>query len=171
MNVELREISKENKEEFREVCNAVDRSYLTDRLPHPYTQEDADWWVNMVSEHDGKDGLWRAIYADGKLVGTVSVEKRNDIFRKDGELGYFLLTEYWSKGIATKAARQICRLAFEKLDIIRISGNYFEPNIASGRVMEKVGFKHEGKKINAAVKGEKVYNLHLMGLLKEEFLG
>ena len=102
---------------------------------------------------------------------VISVEKRNDIFRKDGELGYFLLTEYWSKGIATEAARQICRLAFEKLDIIRISGNYFEPNIASGRVMEKVGFKHEGKKINAAVKGEKVYNLHLMGLLKEEFLG
>ena len=43
------------------LCNAVDRTYLSDRLPYPYTEADADWWLGMVAGNDGKEGVWRAI--------------------------------------------------------------------------------------------------------------
>ena len=33
------------------LCNAVDRTYLSDRLPYPYTEADADWWLGMVAEN------------------------------------------------------------------------------------------------------------------------
>lgn len=66
----------------------------------------------MVSEHDGKDGVFRAIVADGKIVGSISVEQKTDVYCKDGEIGYLLLTDCWSKGIMTEAVRQICAVAF-----------------------------------------------------------
>ena len=94
----------------------------------------------MVAENDGKTGVWRVIYVDGKLVGNISVEKRQDVYHKDGEIGYLLLTDYWSKGIMTQAAKDICRIAFEELDIVRITGVYYAPNAVSCRVFEKVGF-------------------------------
>ena len=90
---------------------------------------------------------------------------------KDGEIGYLLLTDYWSKGIMTQAAKDICRIAFEKLDIIRITGVYYAPNAASGRVLEKVGFEYEGTRKNGVAKGEKIYDLCMTGLLKEKFDG
>lgn len=171
MNIELRIPAKEDKEGLITVCNAVDRKYLSDRMPYPYTDESADWWIHMIAENEGKSGVWRVIYVDGRLVGNISVEKKEGVYGKDGEIGYLLLTEYWSKGIMTEAAREICRIAFEKLDIIRITGVYFAPNIGSKRVLEKVGFEQEGMKKNAVSKGGHIYDLGMMGLLKENFIG
>ena len=84
-------------------------------------------------------------------------------------VGYLLITDYWSKGIMTEAAKEICRIAFDKLDIIRITGVYYEPNVASGRVLEKVGFEYEGTRKNGVTKGDKTYNLCMTGLLKEKY--
>ena len=171
MKIELKIPTMEDKDELKAVCNAVDRKYLSDRLPYPYTDESAEWWINMVAENDGKTGVWRVIYVDGKLVGNISVEKRQDVYHKDSEIGYLLLTDYWSKGIMTQAAKEICRIAFEKLDIIRITGVYYAPNVASGRVLEKVGFEYEGTRKNGVAKGDKIYDLCMTGLLKEKFIG
>ena len=169
MKIELKIPTMEDKEGLIAVCNAVDRKYLSERLPDPYTEEAAEWWINMIAENEGKTGVWRVIYVDGKLVGNISVEQKQDVYRKDGEIGYLLLTDYWSKGIMTKAAGEICRIAFEKLDIIRITGVYYEPNAASGRVLEKVGFEYEGTRKNGVAKGDKIYDLCMTGLLKERF--
>ncbi len=169
MDIELRIPTIDDKEGLKKLCNAVDRTYLSDRMPYPYTDEAAEWWINMVAENEGINGVWRVIYYGGKLVGNIGVEKKSGVFHKDAELGYCLLTEYWSKGITTEATRQICRTAFDKLDIIRITGEYYGPNAASGRVMEKVGFEYEGTRKQAVIKGENVYDLCMTGLLKEDF--
>ena len=167
MNVKLVKWTQENKHELIRICNEVDRSYLSNRLPYPYTEESADWWLGMVSEHDGKDGVFRAIAADGKIVGNISVEQKSDVYCKDGEIGYLLLTDFWSKGIATEAVRQICAEAFSELDIIRITGLVYAANIASARVLEKNGFAREGLQRNAVYKDGKIYDLCLFGKLKE----
>ncbi len=167
MNIKLKIPTEEDKEGLKALCNAVDRRYLSDRLPYPYTDEDADWWIRMTAEKEGKSGIWRVIYVDGRLAGNISIEQKSDVYRKDAEIGYCLLTEYWSRGIATEAAKRICRIAFAELDIIRITGLYYEPNTGSRRVLEKAGFSYEGTMKNAVVKDSKVYNLCVMGLLKE----
>ena len=93
MDVKLVKWTQEIKPDLIKICNDVDRSYLSNRLPNPYTEESADWWLGMVSEHDGKDGVFRAIEADGKIVGNISVEQKSDVYCKDGEIGYMLLTD------------------------------------------------------------------------------
>ena len=166
MTLELIKWSPTLKQELIDICNDVDRTFLSNRLPYPYTEEAADWWLGMVSEHDGKDGVFRAIAADGKIVGNISVEQKADVYCKDGEIGYLLLTAYWSRGIMTEAVRRICEIAFSELDIIRITGLVYAPNIASQRVLEKNAFVQEGLQRNAVYKDGKVYDLCIYGKLK-----
>ena len=165
MKVVLKKWSPDLKQELIYICNSVDRAYLSNRLPYPYTEESADWWLGMVSEHEGKDGVFRAVVADGKVVGNISVEQKTDVYCKDGDVGYLLLTEYWSKGIMTEAVRQICEIAFSELGIIRITGLVYAPNAASKRVLEKNGFALEGLQKDAVWKDGKVYDLCLYGKL------
>ena len=89
MIVSLHTWSDNDRESLIVLCNAVDRTFLSDRLPNPYTEVDADWWLGMVVENDGKEGIWRSIWADSELVGSISVERNSDeqrdvkLYRKD----------------------------------------------------------------------------------------
>ena len=103
---------------------------------------------------------------DGRLIGNISVEKKADIYRLDGEIGYFLLDEYKGQGIMTEAVSQICELAFSELDICRITGLVFAENTASARVLEKNGFKPEGCMKQAVIKNGMLHDLLVYGKLK-----
>ena len=154
MNIVLKPWEIADKAELIALCNAVDRTYLSDRLPYPYTGYDADWWLGMVELNEGKMGVFRAIVVEGKIIGSISVERNKDC-RHDGKLGYMLLTEYWSKGIATEAVSQICEIAFRELSLDTISARVHEQNIASIKVLEKNGFNWSPvgtKEIRQAVK-------------------
>ena len=120
----------------------------------------------MVEGHDGKDGIFCSVSVDGMIVGNISVEQKSDVYRKDAEIGYLLITEKWSQGIMTEAVGQICDIAFSSLDIIRITGLVYEPNSGSRRVLEKNGFLLEGTMKNAVVKEGRVYDLCVYGKLK-----
>ena len=65
------------------LCNAVDRTFLSDQLPNPYTEADADWWLRMVTENEGKEGVWRSIWADGQGIGTEAVRQMCGIAFKE----------------------------------------------------------------------------------------
>ena len=141
------------------LCNAVDRTFLSDRLPYPYTEADADWWLGMVAANEGKEGVWRAIVVDGQIVGSISVERLANVQRNAGSIGYMVLTPFWSQGIGTEAVRQICGIAFRELALERIIGEVFPENLASARVLEKNGFRLEETKAGAVVKGGKAMDV------------
>ena len=49
MTITLHKWASADKEALMALCNAVDRTFLSDRLPNPYTEADADWWLGMVA--------------------------------------------------------------------------------------------------------------------------
>ena len=151
---------------LQQLCNAVNRRYLSDSLPKNYTIFDAKWWLNRVVKGDGKDGLWRAIVVDGQLIGSISLERKSGNFRIDSELGLMLLDEYSNRGIATFAVGQICREAFATLDIHRITACVFSPNEASQRVLLKNDFRLEGTLHAAAIKDGNIYDVCIYGSVK-----
>ena len=163
LKLELRHWTQADAMELTSLCNAVDRRFLSDRLPNPYTEKDAEEWLKMVTDNDTITGIYRAIVYDGKLIGSISVEKKDD----DAEIGYMILNEYTNKGIATEAVKQICSIAFKALSIEQITANVFQPNIASIRVLLNNGFKYKGAITNAVIKDGNVYDL-LIYVLTEE---
>ena len=163
MKIEIKQWALSDAKELTNLCNAVDRHYLSDRLPNPYTEKDAEEWLKMVTDNDEITGIHRAIVCDGKPIGSISVEKKDD----DAEIGYMILNEYSNKGIGTEAVKQICPIAFKVLSLEQITANVFHPNIASMRVLLKNGFKYKGTIPNAVVKDGNVYDL-LIYVLTEE---
>ena len=164
LKLELRHWTQADAKELTSLCNAVDRRFLSDRLPNPYTEKDAEEWLKTVSENEAVTGIYRAIVYDRKLIGSISVEKKED----DAEIGYMLLNEYTNKGIAMEAVKQVCTIAFKVLSFEQITANVFQPNIASMRVLLKNGFKYKGTIPNAVVKDGNVYDLLIYGLTDKE---
>ena len=164
MAITLHTWTPADKPALMALCNAVDRTFLSDRLPYPYTEADADWWLGMVAENEGKEGVWRAIIVDGQIVGSISVESKADENYAVGAIGYMILTPFWSQGIGTEAVRQICGIAFRELALERIIGEVFPENLASARVLEKNGFLLEETRAGAVVKGGKAMDVKVYGL-------
>ena len=94
MTVDLHNWTFSDREALMALCNAVDRTFLSDLLPYPYTVADADWWLGMVAENEGKEGVWRSLWADGNLVGSISVERKDGDENNIGDLGYMILTSW-----------------------------------------------------------------------------
>jgi RimJ/RimL family protein N-acetyltransferase len=59
------------------------------------------------------------------------------------EVGFRLAKQYWGQGLATEAARAVVRHGFEVLGLDRIIGLAQPANVASQRVLEKSGLRHE----------------------------
>ena len=119
MHVTLMPFSGEYAQALASLCQAADRTYLSGRLPSPYTLRDAQAFICHVSEEDGKAGLFRAIVMDGALVGNISVERKSGISCRDVEIGYLLHPRCASQGIMTQAVGQMCALAFARFDLLR----------------------------------------------------
>lgn len=61
-----------------------------------------------------------------------------------GEIGYWCAREARGRGVVPRAARLICRHAFESVGVERLQLTADPSNRASQRVVEKVGFRREG---------------------------
>lgn len=167
MKIEIRKWTLDDAAGMADVCNNVDRTFLTNGLPYPYTEDNAKWWIeNNIFQKEGTEGTFRAILVDGKVVGNISVERKSDVFSHDAEIGYLLLDEAKGKGVMTKAVEEVTKIAFDELDIIRITGKVYAPNIASIRVLEKNGYELEGTAKKAVVKNGNIYDMHIFGKLK-----
>ena len=161
MTINLHEWTSADTGTLIALCNAVDRTFLSDRLPYPYTEADADWWLGMVAENDGKEGIWRAIVVNEQIVGSISVERMAYDQLNVGAIGYMILTPFWSQGIGTEAVRQICGIVFQELAFDRIIGQVFPENVASVRVLEKNGFRLEETIVEKVIKSGMVRDVKM----------
>ena len=141
---------------------------LRDGLPYPYTEQDGKEFISAMLSADENETFSFAIMVDDKVVGSIGIFRQGNIHSQTAELGYYIAEEYWGKGIMTEAVKQICAYVFAKSDIIRIYAEPFAYNIASCRVLEKVGFQYEGTLRSNAVKNGKVIDMEMYSLLKAE---
>ena len=142
---------------------------LRDGLPYPYTEQDGKEFISAMLSADENETFAFAIMVDDKVVGSIGIFRQGNIHRQTAELGYYIAEEYWDKGIMTEAVKQICEYVFGDSDIIRIYAEPFAYNIASCRVLEKVGFQYEGTLRSNAVKNGKVIDMKMYSLIKEEY--
>jgi RimJ/RimL family protein N-acetyltransferase len=95
-----------------------------------------------------------AILAGEDVVGDLSLNVRSEEHR-GGELGFIVHPRHQRKGYATEATRALLRWAFEEVGFHRVYGRTEPRNVASARVMEKLGMRKEAHFVeNEWVKGE-----------------
>jgi RimJ/RimL family protein N-acetyltransferase len=143
--------------------------YLRDRFPHPYTLEDAREWIARARAETASPRLTFAISgAATTMLGGIGLDRQGDVYRHSAELGYWLGRPHWGRGVATAAVVAICRYGFERVGLERVHACVFEPNTASCRVLEKAGFRLEGRRRKAVRKDDELYDELMYGLLPEE---
>lgn len=123
---------------------------LRDRFPHPYRLSDAEAWISRARSLDPSQAF--AIVVDGRAVGGVGLELMTDVNCRSAEIGYWLGTEHWGRGIATEAVTLVSDWAFSAFGLVRIFALPFAGNRASRRVLEKAGYALEGITRCSAVK-------------------
>ena len=107
-------------------------------VPWPYTEDDADDWINILSRQE----LAFNIYLSDSLIGGIRLTHDDDDYH---ELGYWLGREHWGQGFATEACKGLLHYAAEELNIRNVKSNYMTGNDNSARVLEKLGFRKTGE--------------------------
>jgi RimJ/RimL family protein N-acetyltransferase len=116
---------------------------MTASFPSPYTRDDAEWWIaNVVVEQVAKHF---AIEVGGALAGGIGIQPKRGEHAGCALFGYWLGVAFWGRGIATDAARTAIPFAFREMGLRRLEASVFEPNAASVRILENVGFRFEGR--------------------------
>jgi RimJ/RimL family protein N-acetyltransferase len=90
----------------------------------------------------------------GEVIGFSGVKFVPEI--SDTELGYRFLAEYWGKGLATEAGRASIEFARSDLGLKRIVAMVHPDNVASARVLAKLGFSVEKKLAYSGLEGVEV---------------
>ena len=168
MRISIREWKKSDAGELAAALNnkkILDN--LRDGIPYPYTEKDAEEFIFSILGAEKDSQYSRAITADGKVIGSVGVFRKDNIHRRTAEIGYYIAEEYWGLGIMTEVVRKICGYVFENTDIIRIFAEPFSYNTASCRVLEKAGFEFEGILRKNAEKNGKILDMKMYSLIKK----
>ena len=74
--------------------------------------------------------------------GRISVRSAR---HRCGDLGYVVHPDWWSKGLGTEICGLLLDFGFSSLGLHRIEATAHPDNIASQRVLEKAGFRYEGR--------------------------
>ena len=150
------------------IGNPKVQANLRDGLPYPYTPENARDFIREVCAAPPGSLYAFAITARGRVVGSLTIYRQQNVHTHSGELGYYIAQECWGQGLATSAIGQACRLVFAQSDLLRIFAQPFGYNTASCRALEKAGFTHEGTLRQHAVKNNRVLEVELYALLRED---
>ena len=165
MKVAIRELRLSDLNDFRACINdkEVVKRLDDDGIKHPFTLAAARKYITKSLKN--KDTHEFAILIDGKFAGTVVLENPAP-GKKTYELGYVVCKKLWGKGIATKAVRLMIDYGFKKMKINKIWAGGLSNNPASKRILEKCGFKLEGRLRKHTYKNKKYYDDHIYGLLR-----
>jgi RimJ/RimL family protein N-acetyltransferase len=99
-------------------------------------------------------GVAMILADDGAFIGDVSLVYRSE---QNGlaEIGFVTDPAHRGRGLATEAARAVLDLAFESLDLHRVIGRCDARNLASARLLARLGLRQEAHFVeNEFVKGE-----------------
>jgi ribosomal-protein-alanine N-acetyltransferase len=80
-----------------------------------------------------------------EMVGRIALSNVSRGAWQNATVGYFIDQAHQGRGYATEAVRWVLRWAFDELRLHRVQAGVMPRNVASARVLEKAGFRLEGR--------------------------
>ena len=138
---------------------------MRDRFPHPYSLEDGRAFI--ASARASQPEAFFAVEADGAAVGGIGYTLHDDVERVAAEVGYWLGSAYWGRGIMTAALSAFTDYVFERhRELRRLYALPFAWNPASARVLEKAGYTLEGRMRESVIKDGEVVDQLLYAIVR-----
>jgi ribosomal-protein-alanine N-acetyltransferase len=132
------------------------------------TKKILDSWINDYAKKNCYN--WTIELKDiDEIIGQISLVGLNEKYCSC-EVGYTVGRLFWGKGIMTEAIKAVINYLFSEIGMNRIEARYNTLNLASGRVMQKSGMKHEGILRQVQVDKNGHFNdLAVYSILKSEY--
>ena len=116
----------------------------------------------------GYPSSWAVVHrGTDRVIGTIGFVWYSHE-NHSAEIGYSLSRKYWNRGYATQAVRAVISRAFSDLPLNRIEAQHDLRNPASGKVLEKSGFRKEGILRSRIVNKGEYIDVALYAILKED---
>lgn len=130
------------------------------------TREQMEWFANLEKN---KTGIWWAILAKDtdEFVGAgglYEIAKSNI----KAEIGFWLLPEFWRKGIMREVMPVICDYGFDQLNLHRIEGFVETGNQNCKNGLEKLNFNYEGTMVDCEIKNDQFISLDIYSLFNSK---
>ncbi|MGD6965727.1 GNAT family N-acetyltransferase [Rossellomorea vietnamensis] len=107
--------------------------------------------------------------ASGELIGEIDVYDFDEL-TGNCEVSYSVGPNWWNKGYATEALREVVRFAFESMNVHKISAAHNTDNPSSGKVMLKSGMRQEGIVRDMIRNAKNQYkDCAIYGILQEDY--
>ena len=116
---------------------------------------------------DNETGIWWAICSlDNQIFyGAAGLNSLSKVHKK-AEIGFWLYTDYWGKGIMKEVIPIICDFGFHNLGLHRIEGYVESENLNSKNLMKKLNFTYEGTMKDCEIKNGRFISLDIYSKLK-----
>jgi [ribosomal protein S5]-alanine N-acetyltransferase len=166
----LRKITLNDANDMFEYTSDPQVSEFTTWSTHSSIEDSKYFLKTLVKMYKRRELVdWGIVHkAEKKFIGTCGfVEWRMTHSR--AEIGYALSRRYWGEGYMSEAVSAVIDFGFREMQLNKILARCEVNNIASARVMEKVGMKLEGiLRQQLFVKG-RYWDLKAYSILREEF--
>lgn len=119
--------------------------YLSGGPATPREEIERDYLPHFMGYYDRYEGygFWAAIErTSGDFLGWFHLRPGPGSGEDEPELGYRLRASAWGNGYGTEGSRALVDKAFADLEARRVVASTYEDNLASRRVMEKIGMRH-----------------------------
>ncbi|MYD94052.1 MAG: GNAT family N-acetyltransferase [Chloroflexi bacterium] len=151
---------------FSFACEDIWMRLLPD-AQQPYVLRDAERWVaRRFLAHWRTEPIW-AVEIDGRMVGWVGLNIEPE--HGQAELSYAMRPDLRGQGLATEAVRAVVDRVFLDTQLGRVWGRVDPPNVASVRVLEKVGMQREAVMRRAFVRQGELIDLAVYGILRTDW--
>ncbi|MDB4001975.1 GNAT family N-acetyltransferase [Oceanospirillaceae bacterium] len=116
---------------------------MAGNIPYPYPEHGAQTWIaSHGAQHRSGTAIIRAIVsvATNQCIGAISIDQITRGLNASGNLGYWVGEPYWNQGFCAQAGQLMLQLATTEYAIKRVVAAHRVDNIASGKVLKKLGF-------------------------------
>ncbi|MCC3423422.1 MAG: GNAT family N-acetyltransferase [Microcoleus sp. PH2017_01_SCD_O_A] len=166
----LRKITLNDASDMFEYASNPEVSEYTMWSTHTSIEDTKYFLKSLTKMYKRKELVdWGIVHkAEKKFIGTCGYVEWS-MTHSRAEIGYALSARYWREGYMSEAVNAIIEFGFREMLLNRIVGRCEVNNIASARVMEKVGMQLEGiLRQQLFVKG-RYWDLKIYSILREEF--
>lgn len=107
-------------------------------VPHPYGEDEAGFFLEEVVPSSLVWAITDRTSQD--MVGVIGLSL-DEASRDTLAFGYYIARDEWGKGYATEAGAAVLAYGLGLVGAAHLSSSYFADNIASCKVLEKLGFR------------------------------
>lgn len=138
----VREFRLDDVEAFFELCTNPDVIRYTGDRGVANLEQARGYLANYPMADYRKHGFGRwacVLKSNGLVIGFAGLKWLDEL--QDVDIGYRFLPAYWGIGLATEASRPVIEYGFTRCKLPHILGLVDPENVASVRVLEKLGMR------------------------------